>query len=735
MVGLTTRLIVSTTIFVNALLLFWVQPLVGKMILPLAGGAPAVWNTCLFFFQGTLLAGYIYAHVGSAAMGSRRHGALHLLLVLAALALLPMGFGHDALADLERYPAWAILRALIANVGFPFFIISAGSPLLQKWFGETGDKDAGDPYFLYAASNLGSFVGLIAYPVLLEPFMTLGEQNRLWFFGYAALVLLLVLCAWPMWRGQPNAPMVAGAPAEVEVGEPVDLVRRLRWLLWSFAPSSLLLGVTTYITTDVASVPLFWIVPLSLYLLSFVLAFARPGWAVHPFSVRLQAFLLCVSGVNYFAEAITHPWLVAGLHLVTFLATAVVCHGRLAEDRPPSRYLTEFYLWLSLGGMLGGLFNSLIAPRLFLRLEEYPVAIIIAVMLRPYLVKERSQARFNYWDVIWPVALGGAYYYLAYAFRTVDWLAIDLKGPVLFAVGAKVCIAFARRPLRFGLALLALFVATMVEPEGGSTTLFRGRSFFGVYRVRLNSDASRVSLLHGTTLHGTQNRDAKLRTTPISYYFPSGPIGQIFHSFAQPRAKANIGLVGLGSGALACYAKPGQSFTFFEIDPLIERIARDAKLFTYLRDCPARLAITIGDARVSLVKTPARHFDLLVLDAFSSDAIPVHLLTLEALQLYFDKLADDGIVAIHISNRYLELEPVLGRLASELKLSALVRSDDERSEAEVDQGKFSSTWVIMSRGQKSLEIFANDSRWEQLEAGRDLWTDSYSNILRVLKRR
>lgn len=733
---MTNRWIFSTTIFVNALLLFWVQPLVGKMILPLAGGAPAVWNTCLFFFQGTLLAGYVYAHVGSGALGSRRHAALHLILVLAAIGLLPMAFDSDALADLERHPAWAILRALVANVGFPFFIISAGSPLLQKWFAETGDKDAGDPYFLYAASNLGSFVGLIAYPVLLEPFMTLGEQNRLWFFGYAALVLLLVLCAWPMWRAQSSAPAVAGASNAADFArEPVHLSRRLRWLLWSFAPSSLLLGVTTYITTDVASVPLFWIVPLSLYLLSFVLAFARPVWAVHPYSVRLQALLLCVTAVNYFAEAIVHPWLVAGLHLLTFLATAVVCHGRLAEDRPPSRYLTEFYLWLSLGGMLGGLFNSLIAPQLFLRLEEYPLAIIVAVMLRPYLVKDRAQAQLNPWDIILPIALGCGYYYSAQAFRTVDWLPNELKSPSLFALGATACIVFARRPMRFGLALLALFVATTVEPEGGSTTLFRGRSFFGVYRVRVNGDATRVSLLHGTTLHGTQNLDAKLRTTPISYYFPSGPIGQIFQSFAQPRVNANIGLVGLGTGALACYAKPGQSFTFYEIDPLIERIARDAKLFTYLRDCPARLAITIGDARVSLAKAPQRHFDLLVLDAFSSDAIPIHLLTLEALKLYFDKLTDDGITAIHISNRYLDLDPVLGRLASELKLNALVRSDDERSEDEIDQGKFSSTWVVMSRAEKSLQVFADDRRWEKLDAGPDLWTDSYSNILRLLKRR
>jgi len=650
--------------------------------------------------------------------------------------LLPMGFGNDALVDLDRHPAWTILRALVMNVGFPFFIISAGSPLLQKWFAGTGDRDAADPYFLYAASNLGSFVGLIAYPVLLEPFLTLGEQNRLWFLGYAILIILLVLCAWPVLRAKPSAAAEAGTASTEDVdGAPVHLSRRLRWLLWSFAPSSLLLGVTTYITTDVASVPLFWIIPLSLYLLSFVLAFAWPHLAVHPFALRIQALLLCVSGVNYFAEAIAHPWLVAGLHLLTFFATAVVCHGRLAEDRPPSRYLTEFYLWLSLGGMLGGLFNSLIAPRLFLRLEEYPAAIIIAVMLRPYLLSDSARAKIDPWDVILPTALGCACYYLSYAFRTIEWLPDELKSPLLFGVGAFACILFASRPIRFGLALLALFVATLVEPEAGSTTLFRGRSFFGVYRVRLNAAGTRVSLLHGTTLHGTQNLDAKLRATPISYYFPSGPIGQIFQSFAQLRAHAKIGLVGLGSGGLACYAKPGQSFTFFEIDPLIEQIARDPKLFTYLRDCPAQLGITIGDARVSLAKTPQRHFDLLVLDAFSSDAIPIHLLTLEALKLYFDKLAADGIVAIHISNRYLDLEPVLGRLAKELHLAALIRSDDDRSEDEIEQGKFSSTWVVLSRAKSSLQTFEKDQRWETLATGADLWTDSYSNILRILKRR
>lgn len=731
---MSSRFIYLSAIFLNAVLLFWVQPLVGKMILPFAGGAPAVWNTCLFFFQGTLLAGYVYAHFGSRCLGSRRHGALHLALVLAAIFLLPIAFGQEWAAELERRPAAAILGALTASVGFPFFILSAGSPLLQKWFAETGHVDAADPYFLYAASNLGSFVGLIAYPVLLEPFFTLSEQNELWFAGYGLLILLLLLCAWPLLRAKFVAPAAASAATPIASDPPIALSRRLWWLLWSFAPSSLLLGVTTYITTDVASVPLFWIVPLSLYLLSFVLAFARPGWAIHPLVVRLQALLVCVSAINYFAEAIKLPWLIAGLHLMTFFVTAIVCHGRLAHDRPPIQYLTEFYLWISFGGMLGGLFNSLIAPRVFLRLQEYPLAIIAAVMLRPYLVRDRAKSRVNVWDFFWPVPLGVAYYFLSRSMHKITWLPEHLQNPALFALAALVCISFARRPLRFGLGLLAVFLASSIHSDS-STTLFRGRSFFGVYRVSVNSSGTRHSLLHGTTLHGTQNLDPKQRATPISYYYPSGPIGQVFQVFAHARPKANVGLVGLGSGGLACYAKPSQQFTFFEIDPLIERIARDPKLFTYLRDCPGQLNVTIGDARVSLAKTPDRHFDLLVLDAFSSDAIPVHLLTREALQLYLSKMTADSLIAIHISNRYLDLEPVLGRLADELKLFALVRSDGEHTEEENELGKFSSTWVVMARAQKSLDAFSKDERWQMLDSGPDLWTDSYSNILRVIKRR
>ena len=695
MTPLAGRSIYSITIFLNAALLFWVQPLVGKMILPLAGGAPAVWNTCLFFFQGTLLAGYVYAHFGSRALGPRRHAALHFAIVLAGVVFLPVAFGKESFAALEHHPAATILGALAASVGFPFFVLSAGSPLLQKWFAATGHADAADPYFLYAASNLGSFAGLIAYPVLLEPYFTLGEQNQLWFAGYAILLVLFLLCAWPWLRNKVFVSQTGGASGPIIPAPlggvsdaPVNGLRRIRWLLWSFAPSSLLLGVTTYITTDVASVPLFWIVPLGIYLLSFVLAFARPAWAIHPVAVTLQALLVCVVAVNYCVAVISLPWLVVTLQLAAFFATAVVCHGRLADDRPPTRYLTEYYLWISIGGMLGGLFNSLIAPRLFLRVQEYPLAMIAAVMLRPSRVKGGASSWLNWRDLLWPAALGLAYYALGYATRTTTWLPDNLEDPLLFGLTALACLIFARRPLRFGLGLLAIFLATSVDGDSAALTLFRGRSFFGVYRVTVNQAGTRHSLRHGTTLHGTQNLDAKLRTTPISYYYPSGPIGEIFRFFAQPRAGARVGIVGLGTGGLVCYAKPGQAFTFFEIDPLVERIAREPRYFTYLRDCPAELRIEIGDARVSLAKAQDRGFDLLVLDAFSSDAIPTHLLTVEALRLYLTKLVNDGILAIHISNRYLDLGPILGRAAKELGVNALIRSDDESTDEETEQGKF-----------------------------------------------
>ena len=737
---LTGRFLYSITIFVNAALLFWVQPLVGKMILPLAGGAPAVWNTCLFFFQGMLLAGYVYAYLVSRSLGPRRHAALHLAIFAAAAAFLPIAFGREWFVALDRHPAATILAALAASVGFPFFVLSAGSPLLQKWFSGTAHADAGDPYFLYAASNLGSFVGLIAYPIALEPYFTLGEQNQLWFAGYAVLLVLIALCAWPLLRGKfagrpPDAQGPAATPVPVSAvsDEPVNIARRMRWLLWSFAPSSLLLGVTTYITTDVASVPLFWIVPLGLYLLSYVVAFARPAWAIHPLTVRVQALLVCVGAVNYFVDVIQLSWLAVALHLLGFFATAVVCHGQLAQDRPSTQYLTEFYLWISIGGMCGGLFNSLIAPRLFLRVQEYPLAIIVAVMLRPYVLKIPAAMKVNLRDFLLPLVLGLVFLAVSYGARETSWLPEKFESAVLFSSAALACLNFARRPIRFGLGLLAVFLATSLDTD--SATLFRGRSFFGVYRVTVNKSGTRRSLLHGTTLHGTQNLDPKLRTTPISYYYPTGPIGQIFQSFAQSRPNAHVGVVGLGTGSLVCYAKPGQSFTFFEIDPMVERIARDPQQFTYLRDCPAQLKIIIGDARLSLTKIHDRSFDLLVLDAFSSDAIPTHLLTLEALQLYLSKLAAHGLLAIHISNRYLDLEPVLGRLASQLHVAARIRSDSEVTDEESDQGKFSSTWVIFARDESALAPFRKDERWATLATGRDLWTDSYSNVLRVLKQR
>jgi hypothetical protein len=423
------------------------------------------------------------------------------------------------------------------------------------------------------------------------------------------------------------------------------------------------------------------------------------------------------------------------LHLFTFFLTAVVCHGRLATDRPPPRYLTEYYLWVSIGGMLGGLFNTLIAPRLFLRLQEYPLAMIVAVMLRPYLRSNLPDARIHWRDFLWPPIVGLGYYALHRGLPEMTWLPDRLHDSLLFGFAALACISFSARPLRFGLAFFAVFVAASFESGGTGSTLFRGRSFFGVYRVTTNSAGTRRTLLHGTTIHGSQNLNPKLRTLPISYYYPTGPIGQVFQTFAQPRPGARVGLVGLGTGALACYAKPGQAFTFFEIDPLIERIARDRALFTYLSDCPANLRIMIGDARLSLTQAPEHSFDLLVLDAFSSDAIPIHLLTFEALNLYLNKLREDGVLAIHISNRYLDLEPVLGRLADDLGLFALIRSDDERTEQESEQGKFSSTWVVMAGAEKSLDALRKDERWQMVKSGPDLWTDSYSNILRVLKRK
>ena len=712
--------------------------MIAKMMLPFAGGSPEVWNTSVLFFQMALLCGYLYAHFASSWLGRARHGLFHLLLLVAGLLFLPVSIPADWFALQRANPAITILAALFCSIGVPFFVLSAGAPLLQEWFSSTRHPGSQDPYFIYAASNFGSMVGLLAYPLFLDRWLPLTQQANFWLIGYLALacgtagcmVLTLRLSAEP--EKPPigaNATEVSTTAAGIAIGK-ITAARRLRWLCWSFVPSSLLLGVTSHITTDIASAPLFWVLPLALYLLAYVLAFAHDRWATHVFLVHRQAFLLLAAALTVFLQATTPVMIILPLHLLAFFATALLCDGQLAQDRPEPRHLTEFYLWIAVGGVLGGLFNTILAPMLFSRVLEYPLAMTAAAFLRPRLPEPRHGRWDRALDLLMPMGLFIAVVSLIWFVDRIAMPPLNAR-LLIFAVPGVICLSFAHRPIRFGLGLGAILLGSLIAYHPLGKTLYQARSFFGVYRVVDQGDTRRHLLFHGTTAHGAQNLNSPLQ--PISYYHRTGPAGRILRAAAQIQPAANVAIVGLGTGALACHGAATQKFTFFEIDPLVEKIAKDDRLFTYLRDCPPKTQVVIGDARLSLAKVPDHDYDFLILDAFSSDVIPTHLLTLEALKLYLAKTTTDGVILIHISNRYMDLLPIVDRLAQTLTLSAYLRDDFEITPQEESEGKSVSRWIALSPSREKLGNFV-DRNWIALKgqfAG-DLWTDDFTDILKVI---
>lgn len=729
----------SITLFVNAALLFIIEPMVAKMILPFLGGSPAVWNTSLVFYQACLLMGYAYAHFGSRWLGTHRHALVHLILVLVGLLLLPVVLPVDWFDAPNHNPVGLVLGGLSVSIGLPFLVLSAGAPLMQKWFAQCEHGAADDPYFLYAASNAGSIAGLLAYPLILERQLTLSQQNHFWFFGYLLVVVLTSACVVyylrPLWRHGENVVARDEESTSTPVDpRPVNFARRLRWVFWSLVPSSLLLGITSYVTTDVASAPLLWVLPLTAYLLSFVLAFARSEWTGSTFLARRQAFLLLGAAVTVFLHATDPKWIILPLHLMAFFATALVCHGRLAQDRPSAKHVTDFYFWISLGGVLGGILNALIAPLIFTGVLEYPLAIAAAAFIRPYIGNKNDSSWSRRLDWLLPPAWMALIIFVTLALK--HSLILPPANDLILICGTSgvIFLAFAYRPVRFGGALLALTLTSLWYPSSFGRVLHADRSFFGAYRTMLDIEGRKHLLFHGTTIHGAQSVDESTRLRPLTYYYPSGPAGQVFEISSKMRIDGQVAIVGLGTGALACYGIAAQKFTFYEIDPLVEKIARDPKLFTYLRDCRPRIEVVIGDARMSLAKAPNRRYNLFVLDAFSSDVIPTHLLTREALDLYLSKLAQDGLLLVHISNRFMDLAPVLDRLAHDLNLIAYVQNDFSVSPEESRAGKFSSRWIVLARDQKVIAPYVRDPRWQRLNgaSGGDLWTDEFSDVLKVI---
>ena len=736
----------SATLFLSAALLFWVQPMIAKMLLPLLGGGPSVWNTCMVFFQAMLLGGYAYAHFVSVRLSIRWQVMMHFcLLSLAALAL-PLEISEKLVHSLtpEANPLWWLLGALLLVAGPSFFAIAGTGPLLQKWFSNTGHVLAKDPYFLYSASNLGSLISLLGYPVLLESHLRLREQSLLWTSGYFALALLILFCGASVWRfhqsragGGDNASRQAEQDTSARAMDRREIIsgrQRLRWLAFAFVPSSLMLGVTSYLATDIASIPLLWIVPLSIYLLSFVLVFGRRRML--PMSWLKWLLPMGALGVTFqILTRGTHPiWLVISIHLLFLFLAAMVCHGRLAAERPDAVHLTAFYFWISLGGAFGGIFNALAAPNLFSTVIEYPAAIVLACLLRP--ARETGKPALRPIDFALAVLLGIFTAALAVSVPFFGLESVNLRNAVIVGLPAITCFLLVDRPYRFGLSLAGILVGGgfYLGPHG--KTLHIERNFFGVSRVTLDPTGAFHYFVHGSTLHGEQSIDAKRQCEPLAYYHPTGPVGEVFRLYNGKAAAPRVAVIGLGTGATACYAEAAQEWTFYEIDPAVIRIARNTNYFSYLRSCAKRdVRVVVGDARLRLAEAPARYYGLIVLDAFSSDSIPVHLLTREALELYLSKLAEGGLMAFHISNRYLDLEPVLADLGQNMKLTCRHWDDENINQAEATNGKEQSHWVVVARQPGDLGPLLKQSRWLALE-GRSppqVWTDDFCNLLSVLK--
>jgi hypothetical protein len=738
-------IIFTISMCLSAALLFVVEPMLAKMMLPLLGGTPAVWNTCLVFFQGMLLAGYLYAYASLKWLGRRTQIAVHLLFVLLPLlciGLLPLHLPPGWEPPAQSNPVLWMLALLSVSVGLPFFVLSSNTPILQRWFADSSHHQARDPYFLYAASNAGSLAGLLSYPLVLEPLLRLSQQSRLWSLGYVLFVAFSVLCAALIWnrRGMP-------APAATERSEaPLERGRwkqRLRWIALAFVPSSLMLGVTTELTADVPAIPLFWVLPLALYLISFILVFARKQRVSREWMIRRLPFLILASLIPTVSQTKFPLVLLLLLYLLVLFAVAIVCHGELARNRPEIDRLTEFYLLISVGGVVGGIFNSILAPIVFNSVLEFPLILVFAALLRPPIDVKPLTGRAAAWamrkDWLLPLALGIC---MVLIFRGMAHAGIRPTRSLnilIFGYSLLWCMSFGKRPLRFAVGLTAVLIASSFFVGTFGHILDTERSFFGVSRVTNDPENKFRLLFHGGTIHGMQSLDPARSREPLTYYTRIGPAGQIFKDVETRMPHGNLSIVGLGAGAMACHLELDQTLTYYEIDPLVARIAEDPRWFTLLHQCAPGAKIVLGDARIELQSAPDAHYELIVLDAFSGDSIPMHLLTREALALYLRKLAPGGILAFHVSNIYLDLAPTLGNLAQDAHLACLVENDINVPQAEIDQGRFPSIWVVMSRNPADLAYLAAETgypaKWQPMvfKPGARVWTDDYSNLLRAIR--
>lgn len=719
-------LVYTAAIFLSAALLFAVQPMFTKMVLPRFGGSPSVWSVAMVFFQGVLLVGYAYADFLTRFVRGRWALAIHLCVMLGGAVFVPLsvanGWGLPP-ADREEF---FLLGMFAVSLGFPFFALSANGPLLQAWFARSGLAQAANPYFLYAASNIGSLLALFAYPLLAEPLSTLSFQNGVWRYGYYLLIVLIALCGSLVFFNRDNDGPVSQTQA---TGAAPELRQMVYWVALAFVPSALMIAVTTHITADVAAAPFLWVLPLSLYLISFILVFSQRSYISQATWMKAQPVLLALIVLTLALDIRTWLMVDVGLHLLTFFVTAMICHGLIAATRPQPAYLTRFYFCMSLGGVLGGIFSGLIAPNVFSWIAEYPILIVGAALARPTAswpkAKEVGLA-IGFVVLVLLASLPG--------FREgftllppANWI---VWGVVLLLVAGA--LALSSSPLRLAVLFAAAFIVTRAYPPN-VRHLDTVRSFFGVHKIEVTEDGRFRVLRHGMELHGAQRLttdDGKPVTgRPVlsTYYHPDSPIAEAIDAVQdKKKGPARIAVIGLGAGSIACLAKPQDRLDYYEIDADVIRIAKDPARFTFLRDCKPETNITLGDARLTLANATDARYDLIVVDAFSSDSIPVHLLTREALRIYLSRLNPEGIIVAHISNNHLDLSGVVAATAASEGL--LARIYDENEVANLDPMIKFSTVMVLARNDKDLGLL-QDWDVEKPAAGQAPWSDDFSNLL------
>ncbi len=726
--------IFTGTIFLSALLLFSVQPMFAKMVLPLLGGSPSVWSVAMVFFQGALLLGYAYAHALTRLLDPRRAALVHLCVFALALTALPLaiasGWGRP---PAENAALW-LIGLFGVSIGLPFFAVAANAPMLQAWFARTGHPNAQDPYFLYGASNLGSFAALLAYPVLIEPFSTLREQTAIWSAGFVALMACIAVAGVALalsFRGE-------AAPSSFTAQSTVRWRDRLQWMAFAFVPSAMLIAVTSHISTDIASAPFLWIVPLALFLGTFVLTFRQGGARVHDILVRVQPYVVAplVIGLMWGERAF---WMVAiTLNLAMFVLSAMICHRELYLRRPAASRLTEFYLWISAGGVIGGIAAGLVAPAVFPDVWEYPILIVLALLCRPGAFAKGARPWLRDGGAI---AFGTLLILVPGLFlkATLPQEA-ELIWTIALVIVSAIVMLQASHPARLaGLVAAVLVVTSFYQP--GSMRSETARSFFGVHKVVESADGRFRVLYNGTTIHGAQRlRDeagvpVAGKPEPLMYYHNGGPLAEAVGAIRASKGRLDrVMVVGLGSGSLACQAKAGEQWMHFEIDPVVIRLAQDRSKFRFLSECAPATPIVLGDARLTLAEVKDLA-DVIVLDAFSSDVVPVHLLTREAIDLYMSKLAPGGALVFHISNRYLELASVVATTAAERALVTLVKHDLSVGREDFRRSmKMSSLVAAVARSDGDVANLPPG--WVKRKADPSLraWTDDFSNVLAAMVR-